>query len=153
MTIVGFNYTKISIERKPGTAQGRVNINNNVSIKAIEKTDIAFGPETQGDLKFSGLRFSFEFVSKYDPDIGEINLGGDVLYMDDEKKVKEILNEWKKEKKVSKELMTNIVNAILMKCNIQALILSQELNLPAPIPLPRVDQQTQVVAEDKNYIG
>ena len=148
MTIVGFAYTKISIERKQGTVQSRVNINNNVSIKAIEKTELPFGPD-----KHNGLKFSFEFTSKYDPDIGEINLRGDVLYIDEEKNIKTMLNEWKKEKKVSKELMTNIVNTILAKCNIQALILSQELNLPAPIPLPRVDQQTQVVAEEKNYIG
>jgi len=54
-----------------------------------------------------------------------------------------------KDKKLPKEIMAGLLNTKLTKCNIQALILSQEINLPAPIPLPKV----QVAAPDKNYIG
>ena len=66
------------------------------------------------------------------------------------KKTKEILASWKKDKKVPKELMAGLLNTILTKCNIQALILSQEINLPAPIPLPKVQIAQQ---SEKNYIG
>jgi hypothetical protein len=34
--------------------------------------------------------------------------------------------------------MSAILNTVLTKCNIEALILSQEVNLPSPIPLPKV---------------
>ena len=46
--------------------------------------------------------------------------------------------------------MAGLLNTILTKCNVQALILSQEVNLPPPIPMPKVQiaQQTE-----KNYIG
>jgi hypothetical protein len=39
--------------------------------------------------------------------------------------------------------MENILNSILTKCNIQALILSQDVNLPSPIPLPKVRQEPE----------
>ena len=54
-----------------------------------------------------------------------------------DKKVKKAIDGWKKEKKVDKDIMTQVLNTALTRCNVQALILSQDLNLPPPIPLPR----------------
>ena len=132
MTIVGFNFTKIDAEKKE-SVKGKININNNVSIKEVEEKDLSLGNQKQ-----KVLSFTFEFISKYDPDIGSIRLIGDVLFMDDAKKAKETLDGWKKDKRLPKEIMTGILNAILNKCNVQALILSEQINLPPPIPLPKV---------------
>lgn len=141
--IVGFGFTKLSAQRNEA-AKGKIDINNNVTIKNVEESDLALGKDKQNVIKFI-----FEFTSKYEPSIGTILFEGELLYMEDSKKVKEILASWKKDKKVPKELMAGLLNTILTKCNIQALILSQEVNLPAPIPLPKV----QIQAPDKNYIG
>ena len=141
--IVGFGFTKLSAERKEA-AKGKIDINNNVTIKNAEEADISFGKNNQ-----SVIRFLFEFTSKYEPNVGAILFEGELLYMEEPKKAKEILAGWKKDKKVPKELMAGLLNTILTKCNIQALILSQEINLPAPIPLPKV----QIQAPDKDYIG
>jgi hypothetical protein len=59
--------------------------------------------------------------------------------MEETKKINSIMAEWKKEQKVDKDIMTPLLNTVLTKCNIQALILSQHVNLPPPIPLPKVD--------------
>lgn len=136
MTMVGFNFTKIDVERKK-PAFGQVNIANNVNIANIEETDLAFGKPDE-----KGLKFSFKFDSKYEPDIGKIQLEGEIIYIDEDKKLKEIVKEWKKNKNVSKDIMTEVLNSILLKCNIEALILSKEINLPPPIPLPKVSEQT-----------
>lgn len=143
MAVIGFNFNKINVEKKEIT-QGKVNISNNVAIKNIEQKDIALGKNKQ-----DALKFTFEFSSKYEPGLGNILLGGDVLYLTDAKKSKEILDGWKKEKKIPKEIMAGILNTVLSKCNIQALILSQEVNLPPPIPLPKV----KVGDKSKDYIG
>ena len=132
MTIVGFNFTKIDAEKKD-FVKGKININNNVSITKVDEKSLSLGNDKQ-----KVLSFTFEFISKYNPDIGNISLIGDVLFMDESKKVKEILDGWKKNKKLPKEIMTNILNTILNKCNIQALILSEQVNLPPPIPFPKV---------------
>ena len=141
--IVGFGFTKLSAEEKE-VAKGKIDINNNVSIKDIKEDSFSLGNNNQNVLKFI-----FEFTSKYEPNIGNILFEGELLYMEDPKKVKEILSSWKKDKKIPKEIMGGLLNTILTKCNVQALILSQEINLPPPIPMPKV----QIAAPDKNYIG
>ena len=132
MTIVGFNFTKIEAEKKD-MIKGKINVNNNVSIKEVEEKKISLANDKQ-----KVLSFTFEFIAKYDPNVGSIKFVGDVLFMDEAKKAKEILDGWKKDKKLPKEIMPGILNTVLTKCNIQALILSEQINLPPPIPLPKV---------------
>ena len=132
MTIVGLNFTKIEAEKKE-LVKGKININNNVTISAVEEKKLSLATEKQ-----KIIAFTFEFISKYDPNVGSIKITGDVLYMEAANKVKEILDGWKKDKKLPKEIMTTILNSVLTKCNIQALILSEQINLPPPIPLPKL---------------
>lgn len=134
MAIVGFNFTKINVEKLKAVT-GTVNISNNVSIKKVEENDLSFGRTKQ-----KGLRFEFEFLSNYEPKVGSISLTGEVLFLDEAKKVEDMLNDWKKNKKLPKEVMTPVLNTALNRCNIQALILSQQINLPPPIPLPKVQE-------------
>ncbi|MBD3163992.1 hypothetical protein GF323_02230 [Candidatus Woesearchaeota archaeon] len=135
MTIVGFNFTKMEVE-KASPASGKVNISNNVAVKDIAETDLSVGSERQ-----KAIKFMFEFTSKYEPKVGKILLGGEVLFLEDSEKVKKILTDWKKDKKIEKELMSNILNTVLAKCNVKALILSQDVSLPSPIPLPKVKME------------
>ncbi|MGM5487411.1 MAG: hypothetical protein ACQESG_00525 [Nanobdellota archaeon] len=135
MTIVGFNFTKMHVERK-SQVSGKVNITNNVSIKSVEESQLSLGPNKQ-----TGLKFGFEFVTKYEPGIGEILLTGEVLTIEQDEKHKAILAEWEAEEKVNKETMTKILNHVLKKSNLEALILSREINLPSPIPLPKVQDK------------
>ena len=132
MTVVSFNFTKIEAEKK-SVGKGKININNNVRIEKVEEKDLSLGNQKQ-----KVVSFTFEFTSKYDPDVGNIKLVGNVLYMEDAKKVKEILDGWKKDKKIPKDIMARILNVVLNKSNVQALILSENVSLPPPIPLPKV---------------
>ncbi|MBI2107541.1 hypothetical protein HYT54_00270 [Candidatus Woesearchaeota archaeon] len=145
--IAGFNFTKISAERSD-LIKGKVDINNNVSIKNVEETDLSLGKQKQ-----KALKFTFEFTSKYEPSFGAIILEGDILFLDDPKAVKDIMASWQKDKKIPKEIMLGLLNTVLAKCNVQALILSQEINMPPPIPMPNVSAQAQEKAEKKEYIG
>jgi hypothetical protein len=143
MTIIGFNFNKIEVSRMEKSAV-KVSITNNVTVKDVVLADLSFGSDKQKTLKFI-----FEFSSKYDPDVGSIILGGEVLFMEESTKVKKIVEDWKKNKSLDKELMASILNTVLVKCNIQALILSQEVNLPSPIPLPKVKMDVEVADKKK----
>ena len=134
MAIIGFNFTKILVEKKAGL-KGNVDIKNNVSVKSVESTDLSLG-----STKKKALKFGFEFTSEYKPDIGGILLTGDLLYLTEEDAQDEILKSWKKDKQVPKEVMAEILNSILMRCNVEALVLSRDVNLPPPIPLPKVQR-------------
>jgi hypothetical protein len=133
MSIVGFNFSKIVVEKKQ-TIKGKINISNNVSITNVEESSLSFGGSKQ-----KGLKFTFNFITNYEPKIGSLDFTGDILYIEDAKKVEDILKAWKKDKKLPKEITTSILNTTLNRCNIQALILSQQINLPPPIPMPKVE--------------
>ena len=129
MPIVGFNFEKIVVEKKNKITE-KLNIKNDLAIVGLE----------QEKLNISGsddiIKFNFKFSVDYEPKVGEILLEGNVLYMDEESKAKEILLGWKKDKKIPKDLAPQILNTILAKCNIKALTLTQEVNLPPHIRLP-----------------
>ena len=54
MTIIGMQFSKISIEKMNPLA-GKVSINNNVTIKSVEKSEITLGTTKQEVLKFSSI--------------------------------------------------------------------------------------------------
>ncbi len=132
MSIISFNFTKINAERKEG-AKGKISIANNVGIKDVKSFELKLGKN-----KEKALKLEFLFEAKYDPNIGNISLGGEIVYMGTADKVKEIETEWKKNKKLPHDVVEEVMGNILSKCNIEALIMSREINLPAPIPLPKV---------------
>ena len=132
MRIIGFDLNKINIERT-GNVKGEIKINNNVAIKEIDKIAVPIKRENQ-----EGLRFGFEFTSNYEPKLGHILINGNVVIVEDKEKAEDILKQWKKDKKAESEVMGSVLNTVLEKCNIEALILSRDVNLPPSIPLPKV---------------
>ena len=132
MAIIGFDLNKIMVERT-GNVSGEIKINNNVAIKEIDKIGVPIKREDQ-----EGLRFGFEFTSNYEPKVGSVIIKGNVVVVENKKKAEDILKQWKKEKKAESDVMTAVLNMVLEKCNIEALILSRDVNLPPSIPLPKV---------------
>ena len=133
--IIGVNFRKLHMEKR-NSASGKIDINNNVSIKDIEESDFSLGKQKQ-----KGLTFIFEFTSKYEPDVGDILFTGELLYLGDQKTNEDILKGWKKGKNAPKEIMEDVINTILTRCNIEALLLSRDINLPPPVPLPKVKKE------------
>lgn len=134
MTVIGFSFTKMLIE-KNAPIKGKVSINNNVGIKSLEETKLNINSDRKA------LKLDFEFISTYEPNIGKILLTGEVIYLTDKTKAEEAVKNWKKNKRIEKEMMTRVLNNVLAKCNVQALFLSDKMNLPPPIPLPKVDEK------------
>ena len=130
MPIVGFNFDKILVEKKDKVS-GKIDIKQNMGITKIEEEKLMLGGSEQV------LKFSFEYKIDYGKP-GEIALLGHVLYLEEPKKIKAILDEWKKKKKIEPKLMEQVLNAVLFKCTIKSLNLAQEINLPPPIRLPMV---------------
>jgi hypothetical protein len=131
MTIVKINLHKVNAERSLDAKGGQIKINNNVSIKNVE--DMAFSVEGK-----KGLKFTFTFNCSYEPELGKIDVEGQVLFVDEAKKIDEIKKSWEKDKRIPMDVMEQVVNAALHKGNIQAIKISEEINLPSPLPLPKV---------------
>jgi hypothetical protein len=132
MAVISFSFTSIHANHdKPG--KGKIKVSNNVSITTVDPADINFGDASKG-----GVKFGFEFKSNYEPKLGSIVLKGKLIYLNDTDKVKKIFDMWKKEKKVPPEAAGEVINNILNRCNVEALIMSRDVGLPSPIPLPKM---------------
>lgn len=132
MPVAGLNLSKIVVE-KLGPVKGKVSVSNNVILKDVEKTDLSVGATKQGALKFH-----FEFTANYEPKLGNITILGYLTFFEKPEQVKEIADSWKKDKKIPKDIMSSVLNTVLSRCNIEAILFAREVNLPPPIPLPKV---------------
>jgi len=135
------------IARRTAEAVGPANIGNNVNIKSVEELDLA-------GVGKKGLKFGFEFVVIYTDEkkkqFGEISITGDVLFLADNPA--ELLMGWKKEKKLPEDVNLQCINTVIRKCLSKAITLSEEVNLPAPIPLPFAQKQSAQDSKSR-YIG
>jgi ribosomal protein L24 len=130
MSILGINFTKIEAERKT-QIKGKININNNISISNVKKHDFKLSGQ-------ESLKIEFKFTAKYEPGIGLITLTGDTVILDSPKKTEEIISQWKKDKKLPEEILSLVMNNLLTKCNIEALIIGREVGLPPTLNMPKV---------------
>ena len=135
MPIIGFNFDKLYVEKmKP--IEPPLNINTNVAIKDVveEKTALSSKDDTV-------LRVNFLFSLQYDPKLADLQIAGHVHYLEKKKQAEKLIADWKKSKKMSNDLSKMLINTILLKCNIKALQISQDVNLPPHIRLPLVQSK------------
>ncbi len=144
MPIVGFVFDKI-IAEKSKPIEGQVSVKRDVSIKSIRKEDVELGPKRKEEL----LKCDFEFSVKYEPSIGVIGITGHILYREEAPDLKKILDNWKKNKALPASLTALLLNAVLLRCNIKALSLTQDVGLPPHLQLPTVSPKIKA----SDYIG
>ncbi len=143
MPIIASNFDKFVAERKK-PLEPPVKVDSGVKIIDIKKEELNVGGKSE-----SVLKIDYDFTVKYDPKQAEIVIEGHLLYAENSKKIEEILKNWKKTKKFDPDVAQLIMNNILIKCNIKALLLSQEIGLPPHIRLPMVQKGPSKGAEPK----
>ncbi len=131
MNILNIVLNEIKAARK-STPKGNINVTNNVKISDLNETSIGT------DKTRKAINVGFMYTSEYAPNIGNIEIKGEVLIIEDAKQADKLLDGWKKNKKLDHETAANILNNVMNKCTFEALFLSRELGLPAPIQLPRI---------------
>jgi len=131
MQIIGFNLTKILIERKEKIKEN-LKINQNINIDDIFKDKINISNDEI-------LKINFTFNINYDPDFAKLEFKGTVVILPKKEELKKITKEWK-DKKLTQEFRMPLFNFIMNKCNIKALSLEDEMALPIHLQnlLPRI---------------
>ena len=133
MAVVGFSFTKFDCEKVGAQAKGSIEIKHNVNITSVEKTNLNLGGS-----KTEVLRVIFAFDVLYGAEIGKISIAGDVIYTDTKEIVSETIKGWNADKKLNPLVNEQVHKFVYNKAIVRALELSDALNLPAPIPLPKV---------------
>ncbi len=144
MSIVGFNFDKILVERF-NNVEGQIKVKRDLSIKDIKKQEFSLGSKKKEEL----LKFDFEFSVNYEPKVGSIVINGHILFLEDSSELKKILDTWKKSKELAPQLTALLLNTALMRCNIKALSLIQDVGLPPHLQLPTISPKSRA----SDYIG
>jgi len=143
MALLNFNFNKILVE-KLGKATKQINIKSGMNVIDVKPSKLVDGSNQQA------FTISFKFETLYEPKMAQIILEGDLLYLADEKLAAEMNEAWEKNKSLPKEVALIVFNKILHNCNVEALILSREVGLPAPIQLPKIKAETNPKKATKN---
>lgn len=144
MPVVGITMKNIEAKKSQDILKN-VRVNNETKITDVEEKELP-------GLGKKGLIISYEFKSDYidgNKSIALIKIGGDVIFVDAGQS--EMAKEWKKDNKLPEKANLQIINAILRKCIIKALSISEEIGLPPLIRLPFASKAK--VPEESRYIG
>ena len=135
MPILDLRFSKIKAENnnKPISKEG-VKVDMKVNFINIEELP---KPENSPT---SALKADFEFKLDYQKH-GSIVMEGYIIYGDEDKKIIEVMKSWKKDKSLGKEVSLQLMNSILVRSNVKALNLAQEINLPLHLKMPTLNNQ------------
>ncbi len=137
MGIVSVKYTKLDVT-KTGNTNQKLSISTTPKIEDVSAGKLkAFG----NDSEIANIRFSFKSV--FEPNVASLDIEGIVIYTGDN--TKEIVDSWKKDKKVPADAHIEIMNNLFKTAGIKALQLSEMADLPPVIALPKLkkNQETQ----------
>lgn len=134
MKLLGFNFTKISVE-KLSEKPTETKVSTNINVSEIKSVTVSM-LKTKEDVL--GVKFAYKVV--YDPKYAEVDLQGAIMLSVEPKVAKQVLKEWKT-KKMPSDFQGALFNLILAKSSVKALQLEEEMNLPFHIPLPSVKPQ------------
>ena len=135
MAIIGYSYLDVKGSKNPkvSVAPKGVEVNHSISITEVVKAPLSMGNSNNEVLK---VDFQFSVVYK---GIGSISLTGNAIFNDTPEILEESFKSWETDKKLPQMVDLEVKKFVYNKSLIQAMNLSDMLNLPSPIPLPKFD--------------
>jgi len=128
MPIVGISFNSIEARRN-SLPKGEIKVNSIPKITDIKEVDVA-------GIDKKALALNFEFLTEYHPEVGNIRVEGEMIYMSDSSA--RILAQWKKEKTLPEDASVEVLNQLFRKCLLKVSVIAEDLQLPIPIQIPRV---------------
>ncbi len=129
MAIVGLNFKTIEAKKEQAEPRAEIKVNSVPRINSLKEITVS-------SLQKKVISMEFDFVTKYDPKVGEIKIGGELLYLTD--KMKDIIEKWEKEKKLPEKSSLEVLNYLFRRCLLKVSSIAEDLQLPPPIPLPKI---------------
>lgn len=143
MPIVGLALNSMSA-KKHEEIIGSVKVNSSMNITDVKTQELPA-------LNAQGMYIMFDFSIKYQDEkdklMAEIAMTGNVVYMgtDSDK----IAKDWKKDKKLPDDLKFQVVRIVSEKCSKKGIMISDDLQLPAP-PLLITQPNPQAAKKEKS---
>lgn len=137
MQIIGFNFSKISAEKKESVSKHQ--LASNVEVTNVESEDVGLLKDQEA------LKLSFKYSIVYQTlekekktrDLGSVNFEGYVIMSVSSEESKSLQDSWKK-KKLSPEFQVPLSNFIMKKSTPKAVSLEDEVGLPYHVLFPQL---------------
>ncbi|MCK4714721.1 MAG: hypothetical protein KAT35_04045 [Candidatus Aenigmarchaeota archaeon] len=129
MPIIGLNFRRIEAKKEGGPIRQEVKVNSTPMISNVKEVTVP-------NLTKKALSIEFEFLTRYDPGFASITLQGNIMYLADNNKP--ILDEFEKNKKLPEKTSLEVLNYLFRHCLLKASLLADDLQLPPPMPMPKI---------------
>lgn len=130
--IVGFSIKQVNAEKHSGK-QGDIDINHAFDITSVEEAEV---PAIDEPIARIGFDMDVTYTQDGE-DVANMGFAGTVLWQGD---AEDVISHWDEEEELTGTVATAVTNHILRKCVTQAVSMADALDIPSPIPMPRVNQ-------------
>ena len=127
--MIGLTFKEIEGKRGEEPIKGDLKANSSPVIKNVKEVDVP-------SLKKKALSIQFDFNTKYEPNVGTVRIGGELLFLTE--KNKSVLDLWEKDKKLPDDISITILNYLFRKCLLKVANIAEELQLPLPLAMPKI---------------
>lgn len=143
MGVLAVGFSKMLVEKK-NPLKGKISINHNTVIQDVKEAELAIG-----NTKQKSLTITFQFTTDYTSDASKdktsfahLSLEGDLVWVDKPEGLKESYKAWQENKQLPKDTLVPVMNSVISKSMLQALVLTKEMNLPSPLRLPHLSPES-----------
>jgi hypothetical protein len=140
MAVIAVNFNSIEARNDGKEGVQDINVNSVPSIVKVKKHDKLFELDNVISIEYS-------YATKYDPDIGNVTIKGEVIYSSD--KAKQLVDDWDKNNKLDEDVGVEVMNAIFRRCLAKTIEIASDIRLPPPIRFPSVVKQEDAQKEKK----
>jgi hypothetical protein len=129
MAVIGLNLNSIQAKKQSAVPRQDIKVNSTPMITGVKEIDLP-------NLSKKALSIDFEFITRYEPSFASITIEGSLLYLADNGK--ELVSEFAKNKKLPEKPSMEVLNYLFRHCLLKASILAEDLQLPPPMPMPKI---------------
>jgi hypothetical protein len=129
MPVIGLSLSVIEAKKESGAMKQEIKVNSTPMITNVKEVNVP-------TLTKKALSIDFEFLTRYEPGFATISLKGALMYLADKNKA--ILDEFQKNKRLPEKESMEILNYLFRHCLLKASNLAEELQLPPPMPMPKI---------------
>ncbi len=132
--IVGEKILEITGSKMPD--KDIVGLNINISIEDVKMAG-------------SNVEITYVYTADYQESVGQLKIKGVLVAQEDAKKAKEIVDSWKKSKKIPDDYATVVLSAVNYSGSANGTLIARVLALTAPLIPPRIQLSgnTQMTAK------
>lgn len=140
MPIIGMKFDSMEAKRDKSPDRGEIKVNSTPRITSARLI-------TLPSITKKVLALNFDFVTTYNPDIGQVKISGEILYVHDDNA--KILKQWQTKKMLPEQTNIEILNHLFRQCLLKVANIADDLQLPPPLAIPRVAPKQK----EAGYVG